>query len=143
MTLTSIGRCLIDSVHEGNEYQAKPIPPLPSVPNCPPLTGAINPAAAASLVNVKLSMSAGLPAADVLEVFGEHFLTYCLEHGYDKMLRTLGGNLKDFIQNLDSLHELLSRTYKDYDAPSFRYHHAEPVGCGHEQRKNKNKTSKK
>jgi len=26
----------------------------------------------------------------VLEVFGEYFLEYCLKHGYDKMLMTLG-----------------------------------------------------
>ena len=62
----------------------------------------------------------GLPKDAVLEVFGEYFLIYCLEHGYDKMLRTLGDNLEAFIQNLDALHELLSMSYKDFDAPSFR-----------------------
>jgi len=58
--------------------------------------------------------------ADVLEVFGEFFLTYCLRHGYDKMLRTLGGDFISFVQNLDSLHALLSMSYKNISAPSFR-----------------------
>ena len=56
----------------------------------------------------------------VLEIFGEYFLQYCLRHGYDKMLKTLGGNFKSFIQNLDSLHALLALTYKNIVAPSFR-----------------------
>ncbi|XP_045165881.1 guanylate cyclase soluble subunit beta-2-like isoform X5 [Mercenaria mercenaria] len=59
-----------------------------------------------------------LPA--VLEIFGDYFLQYCLRHGYDKMLKTLGGNFKSFIQNLDSLHALLALTYKNIVAPSFR-----------------------
>ena len=57
----------------------------------------------------------------VLEVFGEYFLEYCLKHGYDKMLVTLGGNFETFIQNLDSLHALLQLSYKNIQAPSFRY----------------------
>ena len=56
----------------------------------------------------------------VLEIFGDYFLQYCLQHGYDKMLRTLGGNFTSFIQNLDSLHSLLALTYKNIEAPSFR-----------------------
>ena len=56
----------------------------------------------------------------VLEVFGEYFLKYCMEHGYDKMLRTLGNNFYTFIQNLDSLHALLAMSYTNINAPSFR-----------------------
>ena len=56
----------------------------------------------------------------VLEAFGEFFLLYCMEVGYDKMLRTLGEDFRSFIQNLDSLHSLLALTYKELDAPSFR-----------------------
>ena len=57
---------------------------------------------------------------DVLDVFGEFFLQYCLEHGYDNMLRTLGHDFYTFIQNLDSLHVLVSMTYRDIVPPSFR-----------------------
>ncbi|XP_046380373.2 guanylate cyclase soluble subunit beta-2-like [Haliotis rufescens] len=56
----------------------------------------------------------------VLEVFGDYFVSYCLRHGYDKMLKTLGGDMKSFIQNLDSLHSLLAFSYKNIEAPSFR-----------------------
>ncbi|KAJ8301518.1 hypothetical protein KUTeg_020505 [Tegillarca granosa] len=63
---------------------------------------------------------AGAPLAAVLEIFGEYFLQYCLRHGYDKMLRTLGEDFKAFIQNLDSLHALLAMSYKNIEAPSFR-----------------------
>lgn len=69
---------------------------------------------------VYFSVQTGSPMATVLEIFGEYFLQYCLRHGYDKMLRTLGSDFKSFIQNLDSLHALLAMTYKNIDAPSFR-----------------------
>ncbi|KAG9348305.1 hypothetical protein JZ751_002040, partial [Albula glossodonta] len=36
------------------------------------------------------------------------------------MLRTLGGNLYEFIENLDALHSYLSLSYKEMNAPSFR-----------------------
>lgn len=65
-------------------------------------------------------MISGAPLNIILEQFGEHFFIYCLEHGYDKMLRTLGKDLASFIENLDALHSLLSMTYQHMDAPSFR-----------------------
>ncbi len=75
-----------------------------------------------SLLNVSFLVHVvELPLTTVLEVFGEYFLKYCLEHGYDKMLRTLGDNFETFIQNLDSLHALLAMSYKNMKAPSFRY----------------------
>ncbi|KAI0229136.1 Guanylate cyclase soluble subunit beta-2 [Lamellibrachia satsuma] len=64
----------------------------------------------------------GVPLPTVLEIFGEYFFTYCLQTGYDKMLMTLGDNIETFIQNLDSLHALLSVSYVNMDAPSFRGH---------------------
>ncbi|KAK0063210.1 guanylate cyclase soluble subunit beta-2, partial [Biomphalaria pfeifferi] len=60
-----------------------------------------------------------VPVETVLEIFGEFFFDYCLRHGYDKMLRTLGSDIKSFIQNLDSLHSLLALSYKGIAAPSF------------------------
>ena len=63
----------------------------------------------------------GVPLETVLEVFGEYFFIYCRDHGYDKMLHTLGDTFHSFIQNLDSLHALLAMTYTEINAPSFRY----------------------
>ncbi|XP_076580298.1 guanylate cyclase soluble subunit beta-2-like [Chaetodon auriga] len=60
-------------------------------------------------------------SADVfLKLFGEHFFTFCKQAGYDTMLRSLGGNLTDFIGNLDALHSYLALSYEEMRAPSFR-----------------------
>ncbi|TDG96370.1 hypothetical protein EPR50_G00239450 [Perca flavescens] len=60
-------------------------------------------------------------SADVfLKLFGEHFFLFCKQAGYDTMLRTLGGNLIEFIGNLDSLHSYLALSYQEMNAPSFR-----------------------
>ncbi|KAH9496327.1 Guanylate cyclase soluble subunit beta-2 [Bulinus truncatus] len=73
-----------------------------------------------SIIQVFLFYPTGVPVESVLEIFGEFFFDYCLRHGYDKMLRTLGSDIKSFIQNLDSLHSLLALSYKGIAAPSFR-----------------------
>ncbi|XP_016412985.1 guanylate cyclase soluble subunit beta-2-like [Sinocyclocheilus rhinocerous] len=56
----------------------------------------------------------------VLGQFGEYFFEFCKRAGYDHMLRTLGGNLFEFMENLDALHGFLSLSYKEMNAPSFR-----------------------
>ncbi|KAK0143322.1 Guanylate cyclase soluble subunit beta-2 [Merluccius polli] len=56
----------------------------------------------------------------VLKLFGEHFFSFCKRSGYDAMLRTLGGNLTEFIENLDALHSYLALSYQEMNAPSFR-----------------------
>ncbi len=48
----------------------------------------------------------------VLKLFGEHFFSFCKMSGYDTMLRTLGGNLLEFIENLDALHSYLALSYE-------------------------------
>ncbi|XP_040423024.1 guanylate cyclase soluble subunit beta-2-like isoform X8 [Cygnus olor] len=62
----------------------------------------------------------GVPADMVLKEFGEYFFEFCKRSGYDHMLRTLGGNLYEFIENLDALHSYLSLSYQEMNAPSFR-----------------------
>ncbi|XP_012860528.2 guanylate cyclase soluble subunit beta-2-like [Echinops telfairi] len=56
----------------------------------------------------------------VLKLFGGHFFKFCKMSGYDRMLRTLGGNLEEFIENLDALHSYLALSYQEMNAPSFR-----------------------
>ncbi|XP_043927980.1 guanylate cyclase soluble subunit beta-2-like [Protopterus annectens] len=56
----------------------------------------------------------------VLKLFGEYFFSFCKVSGYDRMLRTLGGNLMEFIENLDALHSYLALSYQEMNAPSFR-----------------------
>lgn len=48
----------------------------------------------------------------VLKLFGEYFFSFCKMSGYDTMLRTLGGNLVEFIENLDALHSYLALSYQ-------------------------------
>ncbi len=48
----------------------------------------------------------------VLKLFGEYFFSFCKMSGYDTMLRTLGGNLLEFIENLDALHSYLALSYE-------------------------------
>ncbi|XP_072524856.1 guanylate cyclase soluble subunit beta-2-like isoform X2 [Salminus brasiliensis] len=62
----------------------------------------------------------GVEASVVLRQFGEYFFEFCKRSGYDHMLRTLGANLFEFIENLDALHGYLSLSYKEMNAPSFR-----------------------
>ncbi|XP_013922052.1 PREDICTED: guanylate cyclase soluble subunit beta-2-like [Thamnophis sirtalis] len=61
-----------------------------------------------------------MPEEAVLKLFGQYFFNFCKTSGYDKMLRTLGGNLTEFIENLDSLHSYLALSYQEMNAPSFR-----------------------
>ncbi|XP_077011939.1 guanylate cyclase soluble subunit beta-2-like [Tamandua tetradactyla] len=56
----------------------------------------------------------------ILKLFGEYFFKFCKMSGYDRMLRTLGGNLTEFIENLDALHSYLALSYQEMNAPSFR-----------------------
>jgi len=63
----------------------------------------------------------GLPIENVLEVFGQCWLTFCMDNGYEEMLRTLGADFTSFVQNLDALHAHLSRTYTKLLYPSFRF----------------------
>lgn len=58
------------------------------------------------------SIFSGVESQVVLRQFGEYFFKFCKSSGYDHMLRTLGGNLCEFTENLDALHSFLSLSYK-------------------------------
>ncbi|EHB09859.1 Guanylate cyclase soluble subunit beta-2 [Heterocephalus glaber] len=62
----------------------------------------------------------GVSLEAILKLFGEYFFKFCKMSGYDRMLRTLGGNLTEFIENLDALHSYLTLSYQEMNAPSFR-----------------------
>ena len=57
---------------------------------------------------------------EFLESYGEHFFQYCIDCGYDRLLKVLGGNLHDFLCNLDALHDHLGSIYPGMRPPSFR-----------------------
>ncbi|KAM9192762.1 LOW QUALITY PROTEIN: guanylate cyclase soluble subunit beta-2-like [Dugong dugon] len=62
----------------------------------------------------------GVSMEAILKLFGEYFFKFCKMSGYERMLRTLGGNLVEFIENLDALHSYLALSYQEMNAPSFR-----------------------
>lgn len=61
-----------------------------------------------------------IPANDILELFGKTFFDFCQDSGYDKILEVLGATPRDFLQNLDALHDHLGTLYPGMRAPSFR-----------------------
>uniref|UniRef100_A0A2K5DMW3 guanylate cyclase n=1 Tax=Aotus nancymaae TaxID=37293 RepID=A0A2K5DMW3_AOTNA len=76
------------------------------------------------IITIKLIQEAcnilGVSMEAILKLFGEYFFQFCKMSGYDRMLRTLGGNLMEFIENLDALHSYLALSYQEMNAPSFR-----------------------
>lgn len=53
-------------------------------------------------------------------MFGRSFFDFCQESGYDKIIRVLGSTMREFLQNLDGLHDHLATIYPGMRAPSFR-----------------------
>ena len=49
----------------------------------------------------------GVPAATILELFGGMFFDFCQESGYGSILQVLGATTRDFLNNLDTLHDHL------------------------------------
>ncbi|ELW72326.1 Guanylate cyclase soluble subunit beta-2 [Tupaia chinensis] len=76
------------------------------------------------VITIKLIQEAckilGVSMEAIQKLFGEYFFKFCKMSGYDRMLRTLGGNLTEFIENLDALHSYLALSYQEMNAPSFR-----------------------
>ena len=70
-----------------------------------------------------------IPAGQILELFGKMFFDFCQESGYDKSLQVLGCTTKDFLQNLDALHDHLATIYPGMRAPSFRCTNRESDGA--------------
>lgn len=59
----------------------------------------------------------------ISQLFGEKFFELVQDSGYEAMLKLLGGNLKEFLDNLDSFHTHLGTTYTRLRPPSFRCSH--------------------
>jgi hypothetical protein len=57
---------------------------------------------------------------DVLFAFGDYFIEYVQDNGYSNVLECLGSNLRDWLSNLNSLHDHLQASYpKGFVAPTF------------------------
>ena len=47
------------------------------------------------------------PVDELMELFGTTFVSFVSQYGYDRVMRVLGRNLRDFLNGLDNLHEYL------------------------------------
>lgn len=62
----------------------------------------------------------GITVDEVLFTFGEFFVGYVQDNGYENVLECLGSNLRDWLSNLNSLHDHLQASYpKGFVAPVF------------------------
>lgn len=69
---------------------------------------------------VAASQVLGISVDDVLHAFGDYFIDYVQDNGYSNVLECLGKNLRDWLSNLNSLHDHLQASYpKGFVAPVF------------------------
>lgn len=61
----------------------------------------------------------GVSYDDVMTWTGNYFVKFLSKYGYEKMLRVLGRNMRDFLNGLDNLHEYLRFSYPKMKPPSF------------------------
>lgn len=62
----------------------------------------------------------GLSAEAVLETFGAFFVQYVKDEGYENLLACQGSNLKDFMANINAMHQHLQNTFpKKMTMPQF------------------------
>ncbi|CAF3507607.1 unnamed protein product [Rotaria sordida] len=66
-----------------------------------------------------LSQMKNEPLSDVMDLFGIEFVSYISTYGYDRILRILGHNMRDFLNGLDNLHEYMRYSYPRMRPPSF------------------------
>ena len=53
----------------------------------------------------------------ILEVFGSYFMEYVRDEGYLSMLTLLGGNLREWLTNVNDLHKHLKNSLPDATFP--------------------------
>lgn len=72
------------------------------------------------------STELGLPAAAVLEAFGEHFVLVTAQEGYGAIVRSGGKTLREFLENLPDFHTRVSMIYPRLQPPEFAITNARP-----------------
>uniref|UniRef100_H0WPN1 Guanylate cyclase soluble subunit beta-1 n=2 Tax=Otolemur garnettii TaxID=30611 RepID=H0WPN1_OTOGA len=61
-----------------------------------------------------------LNAGEILQMFGKMFFVFCQESGYDTILRVLGSNVREFLQNVCCLHSDIFLIHPRLLVPFFR-----------------------
>ena len=60
-----------------------------------------------------------ISAGDVLEAFGEYWILYTADEGYGQLLNLSGSDLKEFLGNLNMLHDRITNIMPDLEPPKF------------------------
>jgi Haem-NO-binding len=58
------------------------------------------------------------PAEDILETFGEFWITHSAERGYAQLLTMMGHDMPSFLLGLDGMHDRLRLSFPDLNPPS-------------------------
>lgn len=62
---------------------------------------------------------AGFPRDTFLNLVGEYYFDYIQRTGHDELMRNLGENMLQFLENLDYVHTYMMSEYPDINMPSF------------------------
>jgi len=62
----------------------------------------------------------GIPAEEILERFGEHWVRYTGRAAYGHLLKAYGNDVVSFLGNLDALHARVTLIMPNLQPPSFR-----------------------
>ncbi|MEM9533467.1 MAG: heme NO-binding domain-containing protein [Pseudomonadota bacterium] len=60
-----------------------------------------------------------LPAAEVMRLFGHHWVLYTADAGYGPLMKLSGDTLLTFLQNLDSMHARIQSSMPELRPPRF------------------------
>ena len=61
----------------------------------------------------------GLSGDQVLQAFGEYWVTYTATEGYGELMDSAGDNLPEFLHNLDNLHARVGLSFPQLKPPEF------------------------
>lgn len=61
-----------------------------------------------------------VPAAEILKGFGLYWVEKIAVVHYADLMDASGSNFRDFVKNLDHMHQRIRVTFPDYNPPSFR-----------------------
>ena len=66
-----------------------------------------------------------LTASEIMQAFGEYWITFTANEGYEELLASTGGTLPEFLDQLDTMHARAGIAFPQLQPPSFRCQHAE------------------
>lgn len=58
-----------------------------------------------------------IPAVDILESFGEHWIQYTVDEGYGELISMYGKSVPEFLQNMNKLHAQIRLSFPELNPP--------------------------